>query len=71
MGDTMTNALKTALAVALALAVAPAVAEAKKAKSAPKSETAEIDAFFKDIDKSFTQTMKQIDKDLAGLGKAK
>lgn len=69
-GFNMTNALKTALVVAVALALAPAAAEAKKAK-APKTETNEIDTFFKEIDASFTKTMKQIDKDLASLGKAK
>lgn len=63
----MTNALKTALVVAFALALAPAAAEAKKAK-APKP-TNEVDAFFKEIDASFTKTMKQIDKDLASLSK--
>lgn len=65
----MTKAFSTAIAVACALALAPAAAQAKSAKAKPKSETAEIDAFFKEIDSSFTKTMKQIDKDLASLAK--
>lgn len=66
----MTHGLKTALAVALAFAVVPAIAEAKSAKAKPKSETAEIDTFFKEVDASFTKTVKQIDKDLIALTKA-
>lgn len=64
----MTNVAKTALAVALALALAPVAAEAK-GKAKPKSDTAEIDAFFKDIDTSVEKTFKQIDKDLVNLTK--
>lgn len=65
----MTYVAKTALAVALALALAPVAAEAK-GKAKPKSDTAEIDAFFKDIDTSIDKTVKQIDKDLVSLTKA-
>lgn len=64
----MTYVAKTALAVALALALSPVAAEAK-GKAKPKSDTAEIDHFFKDIDTSVDKTFKQIDKDLASLAK--
>lgn len=64
----MTHGWKTALAATLVLALVPAAAYAKE-KAKPKSETAEIDAFFKEIDASITKTVKQIDKDLASLAK--